>query len=665
MSFQTSEIISTAIRVAIACAGTYFSFRLMINLLDPNREAKKEAKKRFEEIAEILELPKDLVLDEYELRIASMIVPPTQSISYSEIGGCDNIIEQLHEMIHVPLKLRASGTSLNFKLFSPPKGILLHGTPGNGKTMIARALASNVRAKFIDLNISILTDKWYGESQKLVSALFSLARKIQPTVIFIDEIDSFLRERQIIDNETTAMMKSQFMSLWDGFNTTDQQIIIVGATNTPDHVDPAILRRMPVKFHVPRPDEAARKMILESTLADQTDGNIDYQKLAELSKGFSGADLKEVCRLAALHKLSVAFHIDSNVDQKGIRITEDDLACQISDYRKSNRNIPNEDISGVPRFNYSSPQFASPDSRWSIAKCISLAQCKKNRINTKASPNSLRQSSPPITWSDLWQIIKPYIHYLILATAGAILVAILNIKLPIMLGDLVNAIAGLLTNKSSTSFSQLNPIAGQLLLLYVGQAFFTFFYITCLSIMGERMAADLRIQLLRKLLHHDMSFFDEQRSGELSERIINDVQEWKSSFKLCVAQGLRTFAQTGGCVVSLYFISPKMTLLTCAIVPMVIMIGSLCGAFLRKLSLEAQNQSAKASGVAEEAIQNIRTVKAFAMEDVEVDLYAAEVDKSRVISEKLGAGIGVFQAGTNVFLNGIVLGILYGGAQLM
>ena len=137
------------------------------------------------------------------------------------------------------------------------------------------------------------------------------ARKIQPTVIFIDEIDSFLRERQILDNETTAMMKSQFMSLWDGFNTSDQQIIIIGATNAPDHVDPAILRRMPVKFHVPHPDEAARKVILENTLAGQTDGNIDYQKLSNITKGFSGSDLKEVCRLTALHKLSATFNINS------------------------------------------------------------------------------------------------------------------------------------------------------------------------------------------------------------------------------------------------------------------------------------------------------------------------------------------------------------------
>ena len=146
----------------------------MINLLDPNRDTKREAKKRFEEIAQALDLPKDLVLDEYELRIASMIVPPTQSVSYDEIGGCDNIIEQLHKVIHVPLHLKASGTQLNSQLFSPPKGILLHGAPGNGKTMIARALASNVRAKFIDLNISVMTDQWFGESQKLVSALFSL-----------------------------------------------------------------------------------------------------------------------------------------------------------------------------------------------------------------------------------------------------------------------------------------------------------------------------------------------------------------------------------------------------------------------------------------------------------------------------------------------------------
>lgn len=168
----------------------------------------------------------------------------------------------------------------------------------------------------------------------------------------------------------------------------------------------------------------------------------------------------------------------------------------------------------------------------------------------------------PITWKDLWEIIRPYFHFLIFATAvsfyfeypfqciyvhicfqGAIIVALLNIRLPILLGDLINVIAGLLTKKNDLQLATINPIAAKLLGLYVAQALFTFLYITSLSIMGERMAADLRVKLLNKLLHHDMYFFDEQRTGELSDRLNNDVQEFKSSFKLCVAQGLRTFAQ--------------------------------------------------------------------------------------------------------------------------
>uniref|UniRef100_A0A914XUS2 Mitochondrial potassium channel ATP-binding subunit n=1 Tax=Panagrolaimus superbus TaxID=310955 RepID=A0A914XUS2_9BILA len=297
--------------------------------------------------------------------------------------------------------------------------------------------------------------------------------------------------------------------------------------------------------------------------------------------------------------------------------------------------------------------------------CSKNGCCKIKNVSSRVVENKNPIVIHPLTWSDIWEIIRSYFHFLLFATAGAIVVALLNIRLPILLGDLINVIAGLLTNKNELQFDTINPIAGKLLGLYVAQAVFTFLYITCLSIMGERMAADLRVKLLNKLLHHDMYFFDEQRTGELNDRLNNDVQEFKSSFKLCVAQGLRTFAQTSGCIISLYFISPTMTMLTVGIVPMVILVGTFCGALLRKISLAAQAQSARASGVAEEALQNIRTVKAFAMEDAEIDLYAQEVDKARIMSEQLGAGIGLFQAGTNVFLNGIVLGILYGGARLM
>uniref|UniRef100_A0A915DFY0 ABC transmembrane type-1 domain-containing protein n=1 Tax=Ditylenchus dipsaci TaxID=166011 RepID=A0A915DFY0_9BILA len=124
-----------------------------------------------------------------------------------------------------------------------------------------------------------------------------------------------------------------------------------------------------------------------------------------------------------------------------------------------------------------------------------------------------------------------------------IIAAILNIQIPILLGDLINVIAKSLTAKVAVEISKINPIAAHLLVLYAGQAVFTFLYITCLSIMGERIAADLRVRLFEHLLQFDMTFYDQQRTSELNDRLNFDVQEFKSCFKACVAQGLRTSAQ--------------------------------------------------------------------------------------------------------------------------
>lgn len=114
------------------------------------------------------------------------------------------------------------------------------------------------------MHVSTMTDKWFGESQKLVNALFSLAKKLQPTIIFIDEIDSFLRERRSNDHEATSMMKAEFMTLWDGLNSTERtRIIILGATNRPNDIDKAILRRMPKRFAISLPDRLQRQKVLE------------------------------------------------------------------------------------------------------------------------------------------------------------------------------------------------------------------------------------------------------------------------------------------------------------------------------------------------------------------------------------------------------------------
>ena len=118
-------------------------------------------------------------------------------------------------------------SALFSKHLSPPKGVLLYGPPGCGKTMLAKAIAKESGATFINLHISTLMDKWFGESQKLVSAVFSLAKKLQPAVVFIDEIDSFLRERSMGDHEAMGMMKAEFMTLWDGLESDAQTRIVV------------------------------------------------------------------------------------------------------------------------------------------------------------------------------------------------------------------------------------------------------------------------------------------------------------------------------------------------------------------------------------------------------------------------------------------------------
>ncbi|XP_034025509.1 ATPase family AAA domain-containing protein 1-A-like [Thalassophryne amazonica] len=168
----------------------------------------------------------------------------------------------------------------------PPKGVLLCGPPGCGKKMIAKAVAKASECHFINLQASALTDKWYGESQKLTAAIFSLAAKIQPCIIFIDEIDSFLRNRSSQDGEAIAMMKAQFLSLWDGLQGSGQ-VMVMGATNRPYDIDPAILRRMPTAFHVKLP----------------VSSSIDLKEIAEQTEGFSGSDLKEICRNAVIHQV--------------------------------------------------------------------------------------------------------------------------------------------------------------------------------------------------------------------------------------------------------------------------------------------------------------------------------------------------------------------------
>lgn len=184
-------------------------------------------------------------LTEHEVMIATHLVDPAHlRTSWEDVAGLDEVIEQIKRTVIYPVLAQQNRVRVS-KLVQPPKGVLLYGPPGCGKTLIAKAMAKEARCWFINLDVSVLTDKWYGESQKLTSAVFSLAEKLQPCIIFIDEIDSLLRVRASQDHEATAMMKAQFMSLWDGLITDPRKVVIVmGATNRPKDMDGAILRRL-------------------------------------------------------------------------------------------------------------------------------------------------------------------------------------------------------------------------------------------------------------------------------------------------------------------------------------------------------------------------------------------------------------------------------------
>merc|ERR1711934_173141 len=147
---------------------------------------------------------------------------------------------ELRQTVILPIQKRK--LFAGSELLSAPRGVLLHGPPGCGKTMCAKATAREAGARFINLDISSLTDKWYGESQKIAGAVFTLAKKIQPCIIFIDEIDSLLRVRSQQDHEATSMIKAQFLQLWDGLATDKGQcVLILGATNRPKDLMPQSL----------------------------------------------------------------------------------------------------------------------------------------------------------------------------------------------------------------------------------------------------------------------------------------------------------------------------------------------------------------------------------------------------------------------------------------
>ncbi|KAL2838369.1 P-loop containing nucleoside triphosphate hydrolase protein [Aspergillus pseudoustus] len=322
------QFLQELVMVAGTSASAYFLIRYLLSRLDLDPESQKKEEQKRKSAAILRKLdggddseeatsgkggkrsrPKrgDLVLNQYEQAIAMDVVAPDDiHVSFEDIGGLEDIIEELKESVIYPLTMPHLYSSTS-SLLTAPSGVLLYGPPGCGKTMLAKALAHESGACFINLHISTLTEKWYGDSNKLVNAVFSLARKLQPSIVFIDEIDAVLGTRRSGEHEASGMVKAEFMTHWDGLTSANslgepQRVVVLGATNRMQDIDDAILRRMPKKFPVTLPPAAQRLRILGLVLKDTKIDrqHFDLHYLVKTMAGMSGSDIKEACRDAAM-----------------------------------------------------------------------------------------------------------------------------------------------------------------------------------------------------------------------------------------------------------------------------------------------------------------------------------------------------------------------------
>ncbi len=220
-------------------------------------------------------------------------------VTYEDIGGLHEEIQRIREMIELPLRFPELFQRLGI---DPPKGVLLHGPPGCGKTLLAKAVATEAEANFILINGPEIMNKYYGETEAKLREIFRRAEEEAPSIIFIDEIDAIAPKRSEVTGEVEKRVVAQLLALMDGLESRGQ-VIVIGATNRPNAVDPALRRpgRFDREIEIGIPDKKGRKEILQiHTRGMPLAADVDLDKVAEITKGYTGADLAALCREAAM-----------------------------------------------------------------------------------------------------------------------------------------------------------------------------------------------------------------------------------------------------------------------------------------------------------------------------------------------------------------------------
>ncbi|PVF92992.1 AAA-domain-containing protein [Serendipita vermifera] len=233
--------------------------------------------------------------------VTRSILQPSPNVKWNDVAGLDDVKETLREAFILPIKFPQLFTGKRH----PWRGILLYGASGTGKSYLAKAVATESKFTFFSISSYDLVSKWGregGESERLVKQIFTMAREKKPSIVFIDEIDSLVKAKDITDSEDARRLKDAFLAQIDGVRDSDAGVSILGGTNAPWDLDRAVVKRFEKRIYIPLPSELSRKRILELGIRTEqsnlTEG--DYKELASKTDGYSGSEISAILREAAM-----------------------------------------------------------------------------------------------------------------------------------------------------------------------------------------------------------------------------------------------------------------------------------------------------------------------------------------------------------------------------
>ncbi|KAL4428167.1 hypothetical protein ABPG75_002256 [Micractinium tetrahymenae] len=264
-------------------------------------------------------------LDKMKSSLGSAILEEKPNVKWDDVAGLEGAKDALKEAVILPVKFPQFFTGKR----KPWSGILLYGPPGTGKSYLAKAVATEADSTFFSVSSSDLVSKWLGESEKLVSSLFALAREKAPAIIFIDEIDALCSARGDNESEAARRIKTEFLVQMQGVGhgSDDKRVLMLGATNLPYALDQAVRRRFDKRIYIPLPEAPARASMFKIHLGDTPNSltQAEFDELGRKTEGFSGSDIAVVVKdvlMQPVRKTQDATHFRRGADAAGKEILE-------------------------------------------------------------------------------------------------------------------------------------------------------------------------------------------------------------------------------------------------------------------------------------------------------------------------------------------------------